>query len=125
MEENTGNATDNGDLANDTPQGNPQDRSVPYERFTQVNTAKKAAEDALAAIVGSMVAELPEDMRDLVPNLPPVEKAAWIRSAKERGLFTAPAPASSPDAKRPGGKPTQDFSDLTPLQMLQAGYGKK
>lgn len=125
-------ASDTGAKAEETAQAIPapapaaKPETIPYERFQQVNTAKKAAEDALTAIVDGMVNELPEGMRELVPNLPPAEKAAWIRTAKEKGLFAVPAPSSSPDPKRPVNKPSeQDLSAMTPLQMMRLGYGGK
>ena len=121
----TGNATENGaeQTAKETPQGSPE-KTVPYARFKEVVDARKAAEESLAAVVEEMIATLPEDMVDLVPNLPPAEKIRWINAAKAKGLFTPPAPANSPDAKRPSGKPAQDISDMSPMQKMQAGYAK-
>ena len=126
---NTAPASDNGaPLAGTPPQAPaqaPAPGSVPYARFQEVVEQRKGLEGTLNALIDGMVNELPEDMRDLVPNLPPAEKAAWIRNAKERGIFSAPQPpANSPDAKRPGGKQPTDFSNLTPLQKMQMGYGK-
>ena len=128
--DNTAPASDNGaQSAATTPQTPVQKQepgNVPYSRFQEVVEQRKGLEGTLNALIDGMVSELPEDMRDLVPNLPPAEKAAWIRNAKERGIFSAPqAPANSPDAKRPGGKQPIDFSNMTPLQMMQAGYGQK
>ena len=137
MSENTAPASDTGVPLADTtppqaaPAPKPEPGSVPYSRFAEVVEARKGLESTLSSLIDGMVSELPEDVRDLVPNLPPAEKAAWIRNAQARGLFarqtesqTAPAPSSSPDAKRPGGKTTLDFSNMTPLQMMQAGYGQ-
>ena len=105
--------------------------SVPYARFQEVVEQRKGLESTLNGLIDGMVAELPEDMRDLVPNLPPAEKAAWIRAARERGLFTPgilknqDTPTNSPDAKRPGAKQPIDYSGLSPLQKMQAGYGQQ
>ncbi len=127
MEDITGSATDNGDqTAKETPQVGTQEKTVPYGRFQEVLTQRKAAEASLENLVAELAQDIPEAFRDLIPSsLPAAERAAWIRTAKAKGLFTAQAPASSPDAKRPSGKPIQDLSDMTPLQMLQSGYGKK
>ena len=127
----TGTATDNGALEKEVPPTQDQQpeykkepSSVPYSRFQEVNEQRRGLEAALSNLIEDMV---PEDMRDLVPNLSPVEKAVWIRAAKERGLFDKPytAPASSPDAKRPGGKTNIDLSGLSPMQKLQHGFGQK
>lgn len=123
-------ASENGELENGNPaqpQADPKPGNVPYARFQEVVEQRKGLESTLSAIIDGMISELPEDMHGLVPNLPPTEKAAWIRKAKEHGLFSKAeaVPDSSPDAKRPGGKQTQDFSNMTPLQMMQAGYGHK
>lgn len=128
-EKNIGPAPVNGEQkAEETPQAQPQKQepvNVPYTRFQEVVEQRKGLESTLTAIIDGMVSELPEDMRDLVPNLPAAEKAAWIKSAKERGLFTPIAPTSSPDAKRPVGKQPQDFTGFSPLQKMQAGYGQQ
>lgn len=50
-------------------------------------------EAALNAIVADLLNDIPATMRDLVPNLPPVEKALWIRQAVRKGLFAPPLQA--------------------------------
>lgn len=129
--ENTAPASDNGAPEKEVPptqDQKPADKkepgSVPYSRFAEVVEQRKGLEATLNDLIADMV---PEEMRDLVPNLPPAEKAAWIRNAKERGLFSKSeaAPANSPDAKRPGGKQEIDLSGLSPMQKLQHGFGRK
>lgn len=130
--EDAGNAAVNGEQkTEETQQAQPPKQepgNVPYARFQEVVEQRKGLESTLTAIIDGMVAELPEDMRDIVPNLPAAEKAAWIKSARERGLFGETgkkhAPDSSPDAKRPGGKQAQDLTGCSPMQKLQAGYGQ-
>ena len=134
--ENTGTATDTGEQTtketpqNQVPASKPEPGSVPYSRFQEVVEQRKGLETTLNSLVDGMISELPEDVRDLVPSLPPAEKAAWIRNAQARGLFNKPShtvetPTSSPDVKRPGGKTTIDLDNMTPLQMMQSGYGQK
>lgn len=130
MTTDTAPASDTGVPAKENPQtSNPAPKqepgSVPYSRFAEVVEQRKAAEAALEAVVAELAQDVPEDMRDLIPaGLPAAERAAWIRTAKAKGLFTVPAPASSPDAKRPTGKPIEDLSGLSPLAKLQRAYGK-
>lgn len=127
MSTDTGTAAVNGEQkAEETPQEQAQVKgNVPYARFQEVVEQRKGLESTLNSLIDGMICELPEEMRDLVPNLPPAEKAAWIRAAKERGLFgkSEAAPASSPGSKRPGGKPITDLSGLNPIQMMSMGYG--
>ncbi len=111
------------------PANPPQsENSVPYARFKEVVEARKAAEDTLAAVVEEVIATLPEDMRELVPNLPPAEKIRWINAARQKGFFVKSGSGGEPDSpgsKRPGAKPTQDLSGLTPVQMMSAGYSSR
>lgn len=97
---------------------------VPYSRFQEVNEKRKAAEETLAAIVDDLCADVPENMRELIPNLPAAEKVKWLREAKKRGLFagTRAQTESSPDAKRPTSKPSEDLGSLSPVDMMARGY---
>lgn len=146
MSEDTGNATDTGEQkAKDNPQGaqgkneqtqglegqntpkGAQPGSVPFARFQEVVQARKGLEATLNSLIDEMV---PEEMRDLVPPLPAAEKAAWIKAAKERGLFdkggeSVSPQASSPDAKRPGGKQQIDLEGMTSTEKLQFGFSQR
>jgi len=124
-EQDTGNATDNGaqdDKAKETPQA----QTVPYARFKEVVDARKAAEESLTAVVEEVIATLPEEMRDLVPDLPPAEKIRWINAARKKGVFAkAGEPdTDSPGSKKPGKKPPQDLSGMNPVQLMSMGYGR-
>jgi hypothetical protein len=127
-EQDTGNATDTGaqdDKAKETPQA----QTVPYARFKEVVDARKAAEESLAAVVDEIVATLPPDMLDLVPNLPPAEKIRWINSARQKGVFAKASggdqETDSPGSKRPGAKPPQDLSGMNPVQLMSMGYSRQ
>jgi len=126
-DQDTGNATDNGaqdGKAKETPQA----QTVPYSRFQEVVEQRKAAEAALEAVVAELAQDVQEDMRDLIPaGLSAVDRAAWIRTAKAKGLFTKPSASEpdSPGSKRPGAKPPQDLSGLNPVQMMSMGYGRQ
>jgi hypothetical protein len=103
----------------------PEGKAVPYARFKEVVEKRKAAEEALSAVAAELENDVPEEYRPLIPEgLPPAAKIAWIRLAKDAGIFdknSAPA-APSLDTKRPGGKPPADLSQLNPTQLLSAGY---
>ena len=65
---------------------------------------KAAKFDAYSKTVSEILdvelAEVPEDKRELVPDLDPIEKLKWVRNAKTKGLF-APPSAVVPE-KKPG-----------------------
>ncbi|GAB6035730.1 hypothetical protein JCM15519_02890 [Fundidesulfovibrio butyratiphilus] len=99
-------------------------KTVPYERFQRVNEAKKQAEDVLTGLVEELVSDVPEDMRDIIPDLPPAQKIGWLRAAGKKGLFNAKSEPNGPDSKRPGGKPPTDFTNMSATQKMAHGYGK-
>lgn len=133
MEEVTGNAAENGEQTTEmmdsgqngaAPANDLKDNgqaAVPYHRFQEVNAKRKAAEEALAGIVNELCEMVPENLRGLVPDLPPTEKVRWLREAQGKGLFT-PAPTESPDSKRPTGKVSENFDSMNPIAMMARGY---
>ncbi|WP_027368949.1 hypothetical protein [Desulfocurvibacter africanus] len=93
------------------------------EPATQENQELKAMQDALSSVLEDLKADIPENMRELIPGgLPPAEQIKWIRQAQKKGLFAKPA-ANSPDSKQPSGKKPADLDGMTPHQMLAMGYG--
>ena len=99
-----------------------QAKTVPYARFQEVNNQKKQAEQALNDVVTTLISELPENLRQLVPSLPPAQQITWINQAKTAGLFTTQAPSASPDPQRPIAKPEVDLNNSSPFAMMQNGY---
>lgn len=105
-----GNAPDSGDVNTENQDtGNAPDSGkinmIPKARLDAEIAKRKAAEESLTGIADELIADIPEDMRDVVPNLPPADKIKWIRNAKSKGLFQAEKRESnSPDSKRPGSK---------------------
>jgi hypothetical protein len=114
-----GNATDKGDGKDRADQS--QEKTVPYARFQQVNEAKKQAETELKAVADGLKEEVPEEFRDLIPDLPPGQVIKWLRQAQAKGIFNPPK-ADALDSKRPGDKKTPDLNAMTPHQMRVAGY---
>jgi hypothetical protein len=97
---------------------------IPKGRFDQVVNQRKAAESALEELATEMVEEIPEDMRDIIPDLPAAARIKWMRTAMKKGLFGGNAPEGL-DVKRPGGKPPTNFDGMTPAQIMAQGYGQK
>ena len=122
-----GSAPDSGAPAQAPDQNNhepkqPQAHMIPKGRFDEVVGQKKAAEAALEEIATSLVEEVPEDMRDIIPDLPPAARIKWVRAAMQKGIFGSPAGVTNPDAKRPGAKAPADLSGMNPRQMMANGY---
>ena len=104
-------------------QNKPQGHMIPKHRFDEVVGQRKAAEAALEEIASSIVEEVPEDMRDLIPaELSAAGRIKWIRTAMAKGIFGGPAGVTNPDAKRPGAKAPADLSGMNPRQMMATGY---
>ena len=114
-----GNAPDKGDVKDRADQT--QEKTVPYSRFQEVNSAKKAAETELQAVADGLKEEVPEEFKDLIPDLPPGQLIKWIRQAQAKGIFNPPK-ADALDTKRPGDKKTPDLNAMTPHQMRVVGY---
>ncbi|MFH2125544.1 MAG: hypothetical protein ABIK12_03455 [Pseudomonadota bacterium] len=124
-EEVNGSAPDNGEVNKAPDQGrqepNKQEGSIPKARFDQVVAQRKAAETALQEVVDGLVEDIPEDKRDLIPDLAPAEKVKWLRKATKAGIFGNQV-TSGPDAQRPGGKPPTNFDNMSPHDMRARGY---
>jgi len=98
---------------------------IPKYRFDEINQKKKDAEKALEELAAGIVeAQVPENLRSLIPDLAPLAKVKWITQAVASGIFT-PKQTSGPDPKRPGEKPPQDFTGLSPTTIMAHGYVKK
>lgn len=122
QDQNAGNAPDKGGQQDQTGQQSQASANmIPKARFDEVNEKRKTAEAELTAVAEQLMGDVPENFRELIPNLSPAEKIKWIRKANQTGLFNPPTPASI-DTKRPGEKPALDLDKLTPLQMREAGY---
>ena len=100
------------------------DKFIPKSRFDEVNQKRKEAEETFKGVVSELIEDIPEDFRDLVPNVSASDQIKWIRGAIKKGLFTKPE-SNGPDSKRPGGNPPQDFSKMSPLEMISQGLTNK
>ena len=97
---------------------------IPQSRFNEVNEKKKQAEKTLQEVADSFMEQVPEDMKDIVPNLPADQKIKWIQSAQQKGLFNK-QPESGPDSQAPkSGKTEVDTSNMSTYEKLQQGFNK-
>jgi hypothetical protein len=100
------------------------EKMIPKSRFDEVNAKKKEAEAELASVADGLTEEVPEEYRDMIPELAPAAKIKWLRAATAKGLFSK-APPEAPDSKRPNSKQTEDLTGLSPQSLMARGYGKK
>lgn len=100
---------------------NEDQNRIPKSRLDQEIEKRKAADTTLTEIAQGFVDEIPEDMRDIVPDLPPAQKIKWIQNATKKGLFNPQADQSGPDSKRPGAKQPENFDGMTPAEKITAG----
>lgn len=113
----------NNEPAND-PGNDPakNENMIPKSRFDQLNEKKKQAEQSLQEVADSFMEDVPEDYKDIVPDLSPAEKIKWIKSAQKKGLFNKQAEAS-PDAETPGkGNKQTDTSNMSSFDLLSHGF---
>jgi hypothetical protein len=94
---------------------------IPRQRLNAEIEKRKASDAALEEIAQGFTDEVPEDMRDIIPDLPPAQKIKWIQNATRKGLFSKQAP-DGVDTKRPGGKPPQNYDGMSPQAIMARGY---
>ena len=99
---------------------NPENK-IPKARLDQEIEKRKASDATLAEIAESFVDDVPEDMRDIIPDLPAAAKIKWIQNASKKGLFN-PKTAEGIDTKRPGSKQAENLEGLSPQAMMAKGY---
>ena len=97
---------------------------IPVSRLNQEIDKRKEAEKGLQAVCDSMVEEIPEDKRSIIPELAPSAKITWLREANKQGIFEH-RKAESIDSKRPGDQKPTEFKDMTPTQIMATGYNTK
>lgn len=95
--------------------------TIPKARLDQEIDKRKKAEESLNQIADQLREDVPEDFKEVIPDLPPGQLITWIRSANAKGLFD-PKTKDGPDSKRPGDKKPEDLSGLSPQQMMAKGY---
>lgn len=124
-----GTPSDNGDSAEGTAKQAPI--MIPKARLDEEVQKRRAVEEQLSAVAESLLADVPEDYRDLIPNVSPAEKVKWLQAAKAKGLFAGNAEerpkVPSTDTKAPKTAPREeDLSALPPqVRIARALGGKK
>jgi hypothetical protein len=121
-EQNNANAGDKGDQKDQNISHT--EHMIPKSRFDALNEKKKAAESSLEEIADGFIETIPEDMWELVPNLPAAEKIKWIQAAQKQGLFSKSHENSGLDSKKPGDKKPIDYETMSPQAIMARGYKK-
>ncbi|KTS84474.1 hypothetical protein NS115_03875 [Paenibacillus jamilae] len=98
------------------------------EQAEKTSARVQELEGLLGTMLDTKLADIPEAMRDLIPeNLSPEQKLAWIDKAAARGVFGSPKQPEVPvgGSTNPGNTTPPDISGLDPFSLLKAGYGSK
>lgn len=87
----------------------------------------EALEGVINGLLEVNLENVPEEFRDLIPdNLNPEQKLAWLNNAEKKGLFGSRKQETPIGEKtNPNNAHQGDISQLNPLQLLLAGYGRK
>jgi hypothetical protein len=96
---------------------------VPISRLNQEIEKRKAAEIELSTIAEDLKKDFPEDMQNLIPDLPPGKLIIWLRNASAKGLFDSKSKEPI-DSKRPGDKKPTDYENMSPQSIMALGYNK-
>ena len=92
----------------------------------QIEARAQALEGVITGLLETRIAAVPEAMRELIPdNLTAEAKLAWIDKAQAKGLFGATEQKPIGGASNPPTHTQIDVSEMSPFQLLQAGYGSK
>ncbi|MFX0090786.1 MAG: hypothetical protein ACFFBD_03400 [Candidatus Hodarchaeota archaeon] len=103
----------------------PEDKNmIPISRLNQEIDKRKASEKALQEVCDRLVEDVPEDKRSIIPDLPPAQKIAWLKTAFKMDFFSEKQ-STSIDTRRPGDQSPKDFKGMTPTQIMGTGYKTK
>jgi hypothetical protein len=98
--------------------------TIPRHRLNEEIEKRKASEKTLKEVADNLVEDIPEDKRNIVPDLPPAAKIAWLKDAFKMGFFEDKK-TESIDSKRPGDLKPTNFDNMSPQAIMATGYGKQ
>ena len=103
----------------------PEDKNkIPKSRLDQEIEKRKGAESELKELAEELKSDIPEEFKELVPDLPPSKLIKWIREANRKGLFDPKNEGDTKelDKKRPSQKKAEDLDSLSPYAKMARGY---
>jgi len=125
-ENNPAPATENAASAT-VPATGMDDHRIPKARLDEEIAKRRTVEGELEEIAKAMLAEVPENLKPLVPEgLSPAQQIKWFNSAKATGVFNSKAIVPATDSAKPKTTPQEaDLSNLPVAARMAAGYGGK
>ena len=80
----------------------------------------------LKAVATALLADVPEHLRGLIPQIEPAAQIDWYTKAKTAGAFSTGAPTvPSTDSGKPTVTPVEpNLSDLPAMARMSRGYGQ-
>ena len=100
---------------------NDNKNKIPRTRLNQEIEKRKHTEAQLFTVAEDLKAELPDEMQDLIPDLPPDQLISWIQKMNASGIFDTKEPAAL-DNQKPGDRKPVDFEGMTPQSIMATGY---
>ncbi|MED4840403.1 hypothetical protein P9695_08795 [Weizmannia sp. CD-2023] len=93
----------------------------------------KQLESVIAEMVESKLAEIPEELHDIIPDgMTPEQKLSWITKAQAKGLFGTQKQEENPKESLPLGENTNgnndkhiDISKMSAMELFLSAYGRK
>lgn len=119
---------DSSDIADDGAKADePSKTMIPKSRLDKEIARRKELETQLNALASEVLSAVPEDFRDLIPEgLSPAQKVAWVKKAKEKGLFdtdTRDVPGTDAGSARTTPR-SPNYANLPVHARMARGYGK-
>ena len=96
------------------------ENKIPKSRLDQEIARRKKAEIELSNIANDLMKDVPEEYKDCVPDIAPGKLISWLRNASAKRLFD-PKFKDSIDSKRPSNQKPQDFSIMSPIELIEHG----
>jgi hypothetical protein len=96
---------------------------IPRSRLNQEIEKRKLSEQTLKEFADTLIEDIPEEKRSIIPDLAPAQKIRWLREALKLGFFDEKQ-TTTIDSKRPSDKKPQNFENMSPQAIMATGYNK-
>lgn len=95
-------------------------------KYKSADKRAKELEAIITEMLNARLENLPEELRDIIPEgLTPEQKLAWIDKAERKGLFGNKAEEPVGGATNPPQQQSINLDDASPFQKLLMGYARK
>lgn len=100
-----------------------RDHMIPKSRLDDEIRKRRELEESLSHMSEQVLATVPDQFRDLIPEGSPAQQAAWVNRAHNSGLFAKPNVPGT-DSGKPKNTPVAvDYNSLPVHARMARGYG--